>query len=28
VGWYCQGHYHLLGPILLTKFQKFNRENN
>ncbi|MEA5497384.1 class I SAM-dependent methyltransferase [Limnoraphis robusta] len=28
VGWYCQGHYHLLGPILLTKFLKFNGENN
>ena len=28
VGWSCVGHYHLLGPILLTKFQKFNEENN
>ncbi|MEL7038102.1 MAG: class I SAM-dependent methyltransferase [Cyanobacteria bacterium J06592_8] len=24
VGWSCQGHYHLLGPILLTVFQKVN----
>ncbi len=28
VGWRCLGHYDLLGPILLTKFQKFNGENN
>ncbi|EAW34078.1 class I SAM-dependent methyltransferase [Lyngbya sp. PCC 8106] len=28
VGWSCEGHYHLLGPILLTKFQKIKVEKN
>lgn len=28
VGWSCVGHYHLLGPILLTKFRKLNGENH